>query len=91
MTLKQAQQLIDGEVYLFKYEDKAIKRMFKEIRNTINNFTKFKQYYLLLTTYEPTPQEFLFRLDDVDLIEVYRTPHQPQKITIANHSERDGE
>ena len=78
MTLKEVQQLIDGKVYLFIYEDKTIKRMYRGIMTTKNNLTLHIQHYATLTTLEPTPAADAYSIDQLELIGVY-------------HSERDGD
>ena len=65
MTTEQAQQLIDGEVYLFKYEDKTIKRMYRGIMTTKNNLTLHTQHYATLSTLEPTPAAYAYSIDQL--------------------------
>lgn len=73
MTIEQLNELIDGEVYLFKYEDKTIKRMFKGIMTTKNNFSLYIEHYALLSTLEPTAAADAYRIDQLELIGVYQT------------------
>ena len=73
MTTEQLNELIDGEVYLFKYEDKTIKRMHRGIMTRETNLTNYIQYYALLSTLEPTPAADAYRIDQLELIGVYQT------------------
>jgi hypothetical protein len=73
MTLKEVQQLIDGKVYLFIYEDKTIKRMHRGIMRRETNLTNYIQHYALLSTLEPTPAAAdAYRIDQLELIGVYQ-------------------
>ena len=72
MTIEEAKQLIDGELYLFKYDDKIIKRIFRNIESTRNNFTGYTQFYLRLSTYEPTPTYSGYPIEHIELIGVYK-------------------
>jgi hypothetical protein len=78
MTIEEVQQLIDGEVYLFIYKDKTIKRMYRGIMTTKNNLTSHTQHYAILSTLEITPAADAYSIDQLGLIGVY-------------HSERDGD
>jgi hypothetical protein len=79
MTIEEVQQLIDGQVYLFKYEDKTIKRMYRGIMTTKNNLTLHTQHYATLSTLEPTPAADAHHHS------------APQRTTTAHHSARDGD
>ena len=73
MTTEQLNELIDGEVYLFKYDDKTIKRMFKGIMTTETNFSLYNEHYAILSTLEPTPAVVAYMIDQLELIGVYQT------------------
>jgi hypothetical protein len=73
MTLKEVQQLIDGEVYLFKYEGRTIKRMFLSIQSNHYPKVNFTQHYALLGTYEPNRFDYLYRIEELELIGAYQT------------------
>lgn len=72
MTIEEANKLIDGELYLFKYECKIMKRIFRNIESTRNNFSGYTQFYLKLSTYEPTPIHSGYPIEQVELIGVYK-------------------
>ena len=78
MTIEQLNELIDSEVYLFKYEDKTIKRMFKGIMTTKNNISLYIEHYALLSTLEPTAAD-AYRIDQLELIGVYQS--EPQRVS----------
>jgi hypothetical protein len=73
MTTEELNELIDGEVYLFKYEDKTIKRMHRGIMRRETNLTNYIQHYALLSTLEPTAAADAYRIDQLELIGVYQT------------------
>ena len=72
MTIEEAKQLIDGELYLFKHDDKIMKRLFRNIESTRNNFSGYTQFYLKLSTYEPTPINSGYVIEHIELIGVYK-------------------
>jgi hypothetical protein len=77
MTIEQAQQLIIGETYLFRYNKvQSIKAVMSEVKTTsevkiTNTCIVVDKHYIILKSPEDSRGSAAFDIDEIELIGVY--------------------
>jgi hypothetical protein len=97
MTLEQAQQLIIGETYLFRYNKvQSIKAVMSEVKtisevNITNILIVVDKHYIILKSPEDSRDSAAFDIDDIELIGVYSQLNFTHTYPTPKDSKRDGD
>jgi hypothetical protein len=97
MTIEEAQQLIIGETYLFRYNKvQSIKAVMSEVITTsevkiTNTYIVVDKHYIILKSLEDSKDSAAFDIDDIDLIGVYSQLNFTHTYPTPKDSERDGD